>query len=153
MFSSVCVCVRVCACECPSLTLSLWQALKVLNPHCQLILRVLKIKIYSAAFFCCNNTKCLHTIAEISLHLANKKLSTYVYLESDTTCGNIMAVIRKFIVTKNRLQIYTPHTIKVFVPLPMKINVPLTPSNATLCDTLQSTALYEVRHLIFGSTL
>jgi len=42
-----------------------------------------KFKKYSIS--CLNNTKFLHTIADVFLYLMHKKWNTYIYLESDTT--------------------------------------------------------------------
>lgn len=48
--------------------------------------------------------------------------------------------------------IYILHRGEAFVALRLNMNIGLTPSNSLLCDTLQTTALYEVLRWIFGST-
>jgi hypothetical protein len=85
------------------LTLSIWQGFELQNPPCRLILRVQK-KFEKYGISCDNNTKFLHTIAVLLLYLMPKKLSTYRCLESDTTGGNFMVGIMKFVVTTRPLQ-------------------------------------------------
>jgi hypothetical protein len=53
---------------------------------------------------CHNNTKLLHTIAEVRLSLIHKKWNSYVNLEPDTTIGNFEVRLTTFLVTTCPLQ-------------------------------------------------